>query len=95
MTNTPDVVTGALVGNGPLRMFIALRILRAWNHGTEGFHALVVTTVNDWIDGGMKGPVPWPDSPFFAEWARGLGYSNVDGFVGFRFLAHIEDGGAR
>lgn len=69
--------------NGPLRMYIALQILRAWHYGTQGYGAVVVETVFQWIDGGMKGPVPWPDSPFFARWAESRGYSNVDGAVGF------------
>lgn len=75
--------------NTPLRMFIALRLLRAWNSGTEGFDSTVVITVNKWIDDGMKGPVPWPNSPFFAEWAEANGYSNVRGNVGFRFKVKV------
>jgi len=71
--------------NQPLRMFIALQMLRAWNHGTAGYSADVVHTVHTWIDGGMTGPIPWPDNPFFAEWAVANGYSNISGFVGFRF----------
>ena len=71
--------------NGPLRMFIALNVLRAWHYGTEGFDATVVRTIWDWIDGGMDGPVPWPNSPFFTEWAERTGYSNVDGSIGWRF----------
>lgn len=73
--------------NGPLRMFIALRMLRAWNNGTEGYCGEVRMIVNDWIDGGMKGPIPWPNNPFFAQWAARVGYENIDGNVGFRFLS--------
>ena len=69
--------------NGPLRMFIALRILRAWNSGTAGFSEIVVKTINDWIDGKMEGPVPWPDDPFFTEWALQAGFSKVGEAVGF------------
>lgn len=69
--------------NTPIRMWIALKMLRAWNHGTEGFEALTVMTVNEWIDGGMNGPIPWPNSPFFAEWAKNNGLSNCNGSVGF------------
>ena len=75
--------------NGPLRMYIALQALRAWNSGTEGFEALTVSTINQWLDDGMKGPIPWPDSPFFAEWAEKRGYANVGGNIGFRFTAEL------
>jgi hypothetical protein len=68
----------------PLRMSIALRILRAWNSGTAGFDGQVVLTIHKWIDAGMNGPIPFPDNPFFSEWAQENGFSNVDGFVGFR-----------
>jgi len=73
--------------NAPLRMHIALKILRAWNHsGTAGYDALVVADINAWIDGGMQGPVPWPDSPFFAKWAAENGYAKIGGkYVGFKF----------
>lgn len=75
--------------NVPLRMYIALKILRAWNGGTAGFNAVVVAVVNGWFDGGMKGPVPWPDSPFFAQWAEVNGLSKVGGYVGFTFSGDI------
>lgn len=38
----------------------------------------------------MNGPIPWPDNPFFTEWATENGFSNVGGFVGFRF--QVEKG---
>jgi len=69
--------------NTPLRMYIALRLLRAWNSGTAGFSADVVMIVNRWIDEGMKGPIPWPDNPFFEEWAEANGFVNIRGHVGF------------
>jgi len=75
--------------NVPLRMHIALRLLRAWNDGTAGYSADVVHVVNEWLDGGMKGPIPWPDNPFFAEWAQQNGYCNIGGAVGFRFFARM------
>lgn len=75
--------------NGPIRMFIALRMLRAWNNGSAGFDGIVVKTVHDWIDGKMQGPVPWPESPFFAEWAEKNGFSKVGDSVGFRFKAEL------
>jgi len=71
--------------NAPIRMYIALRILTAWNNGSAGYSLIVVSTVNKWFEDGMVGPVPWPDSRFFEEWAKDLGYANVDGYVGFRF----------
>jgi hypothetical protein len=76
--------------NTPLRMYIALRMLRAWNNGNEGYSADVVMTVHDWIDGGMEGPIPWPSSPFFAEWATHSGYAKVnDRYVGFAFTVDV------
>lgn len=75
--------------NTPLRMYIALKLLRAWNSGTAGYSADVVLTVNEWIDGDMKGPIPWPDNPFFAEWATQHGFSKVAGSVGFVFTAKL------
>lgn len=73
--------------NVPIRMFIALKILRAWHSGTAGYDALVVLGVREWIDNGMKGPVPWPNSPFFNEWAEQNGFSRVGDYVGFKFMA--------
>lgn len=73
--------------NTPLRMYIAIQILRAWNNGTVGYHAEVVSTVNDWIDSGMVGPIPFPRSPFFADWAEKQGFANVDGAIG---LGRVE-----
>ncbi len=81
---TLEAERDAAVKNGPLRMYLALQMLRAWNSGTQGFEALTVSTVNKWIDDGMSGPIPWPESPFFAEWAEKRGFSNIDGYVGFR-----------
>lgn len=70
--------------NVPLRMHIALKVLRAWNHGTAGYNSHVVGVVNEWIDNGQNGPVPWPDEPFFAEWAEENGFSRIDDYIGFR-----------
>jgi hypothetical protein len=78
-------------------MFIALRVLRAWNSGTAGYSGITVKTINDWIDGKMEGPVPWPNDPFFEEWAQKNGFSEVDGYIGFRLHANLSPmlGGAR
>lgn len=78
--------------NTPLRMFIALRLMRAWNNGTEGFDGLLVKTINDWIDAGMCGPIPWIENPFFAEWAKANGYSRVGNSIGFRMEMKLADG---
>lgn len=75
--------------NVPLRMHIALKILRAWNSGTAGYDGEVVVTVNKWSDEGMNGPIPFPNSPFFAEWAEDNGYSKVGEYVGFKFTAFL------
>ena len=77
--------------NVPIRMYLALKILRAWNSGTEGFCSAAVATINAWLDSGMKGPLPWPDSPFFTEWAEHNGLSNVGGYVGFKFQMNLID----
>lgn len=78
--------------NTPIRMYIALQVLRAWNNGTAGFSARVVVVLNEWIDGGMKGPVPWPDDPFFAEWAAKRGFSKIGDSIGFTFTADLTCG---
>ncbi len=79
--------------NVPLRMYIALKILMAWHSGTAGYDAVVVISIREWFDGGMKGPVPWPDSPFFAEWAEVNGFQKIGEYVGFRFdVALVQDG---
>lgn len=76
--------------NTPLRMYIALKMLRAWNGGSSGFDGNVVMTVNKWIDSGMRGPIQWPDSPFFDEWAKANGLSRIDGrFVGFKVSVQV------
>jgi hypothetical protein len=80
-------------GNTPLRMWIALKLMRAWNNGTSGWDGQVVHIVNVWIDGGMTGPIPWPDgNPFFDEWAAQKGFSRVENSIGFRFSATLTGG---
>lgn len=74
--------------NTPLRMRFALPMLRSWS-GFPDYDPFVVRAVHRWIDGGMKGPVPFPKSTFFKEWAKRQGWANVDGFVGYRFEAAI------
>lgn len=61
----------------------ALSMLRRFNMAGN-FDSSVVMTVREWIDAGMNGPVPWPDSPFFADWAYKQGWENIKGFVGLR-----------
>ena len=76
-----------------MRRAFALKILRAWSgyRGSEGWNGGVVADVVAWIDAGMAGPVPWPRSPFFTEWAKEQGWENVDGFVGFRFTVKLNN----
>ena len=76
--------------NGPLRMYIALRLLRAWGPGTAGFSVALVDAVHGWIDLGMEGPIPWPDDPFFAAWADERGFHKVGSAIGFRFQGVIS-----
>jgi hypothetical protein len=78
--------------NVPIRSYIALKILRAWNHGTAGFETEVIRVINGWFDSGMKGPIPWPDSPFFSEWAQQVGLSKVGQYVGYKFDAALLEG---
>ena len=79
--------------NIPLRMLIALRILRAWNSGTAGFNGSVVSVIHKWIDDGQIGqigPIPWIESPSFAEWAEQNGYSKTnEGFIGITLRMEI------
>jgi hypothetical protein len=80
--------------NTPLRMWIALKLLRAWNNGTAGWDGEVVYIVNVWIDLGMRSPIPWPEgNPFFDEWAAKEGFSKVENSIGFRLNAQIAGNG--
>jgi hypothetical protein len=52
----------------------------------------VVIIVNDWIDSGMKGPIPWPSgNPFFDRWAKENGFDNCEGFVGFKLQMKLGE----
>ena len=73
-------------GNTIMRMRFALLMLRQYST-TKDFDGLVRHIVCRWIDGGMKGSVPWPDSAFFAQWAAEKGWTNINGNVGFGFAA--------
>ncbi len=77
--------------NLPLRTYIALKILRAWNSGTAGFDGNVVVTINDWIDKGRQGPIPWPGGAFFEDWAEKNGLSQVGPYIGFKFTATLKE----
>ena len=74
--------------NTPIRMYIALKMLRKWE--LASFDGGVVVILKDWIDSGMKGPIPFPQSPFFEEWATENGLSNIEGFVGFLIKMEME-----
>jgi hypothetical protein len=78
----------AASGQAAMRMRFALLILREWALG-KCYHAGAMIAIRDWIDGGMDGPVPWPGGAFFEEWAEKQGFSNVDGFVGFRVTVQL------
>ncbi|MGE0719559.1 MAG: hypothetical protein AB7P02_29220 [Alphaproteobacteria bacterium] len=64
-----------------LRRGWALEIVREFGVASRSFHAFVSADMARWIDGGAVGCIPWPSSPFFHEWARDKGYSNVDSQV--------------
>lgn len=67
-----------------INMYIALRVLHAWHSGTAGYCAESVLIVNDWIARGMEGPIPFPKSPYFAEWAEQNGFADIDGGIALR-----------
>lgn len=67
-----------------MRMYLALKMLRDW-HKKNRYDSPVVATVYAWIDKGMNGPLPWPDEPFFDDWAQDHHIINVGGFVVFQF----------
>lgn len=89
-TTQPEGTDVGTDPNTPLRMDLALKLLRAWGMGQD-YNAGVVMTVRDWIDGGMRGPIPWPGGAFFDGWAARQGLSNVDGFVGLKITMQIVE----
>lgn len=76
-------------GSKIMRLRIALQIIREFGGFGNGFHGGVMATMTKWMDDGMDGPVPWPESVFFDTWATTKGMSNVDGFVGYRLTMRI------
>jgi hypothetical protein len=77
-------------GSKIMRLRIALKIIREFGGFGQGFHGGVMATMCEWMDAGMDGPVPWPESVFFDTWAKGQGMSKVDGFVGYRMTAKLK-----
>lgn len=68
--------------NNAARYRFALKMLSAWS-GREGqYDGEVVGVVSEWVKAGMIGPVPWPSNPFFEQWAKQQGWSNIGGYVG-------------
>lgn len=65
-----------------LHLQVALCILRAWGGAGEPRAAGVLGVVHGWIDGGMEGPVPWPEDPAFRAWAARQGLGEVGGHIG-------------
>jgi hypothetical protein len=78
-------------GSKIMRLRIALQIIREFGMDIS-FHGGVMFTVREWIDAGMEGPVPWPESVFFDTWAKSQGMSKVDGAVGYRLTATMLPG---
>ncbi len=69
-------------GHCLLRLQVVVLVLRAWS-GSGGLRSAAVTqALEGWIDGGMTGPVPWPDEPAFAHWAARHGLGQVRGSIG-------------
>lgn len=85
----------AAQGSIIMRLQIALKIIREFGGFGQGFHAGVMLTMAKWMDAGMDGPIPWPESVFFDTWAAAQGMSNVDGFVGYRLTARMVRRDAR
>ena len=79
----------AEAGSRIMRLRIAMKIIREFGGFGNGFHAGVMMTMTRWMDAGMDGPVPWPESVFFDTWATAQGMSNVDGFVGYRLTVNL------
>ncbi len=78
--NWQEIAT--LQGYRLLRLQVAVLVLRAWS-GSGGLRSAAVTqTLEGWIDGGMNGPVPWPDDAAFAHWAARQGLGQVRGSIG-------------
>ncbi len=86
---TPNPTAPAVDPNTPLRMHLALKMLRAWAMG-ENFHGGVVSTIRDWLDNDKVGPIPWPGGAIFERWAAREGLANVDGYVGLRVTMEID-----
>ena len=76
-------------GSKIMRLRIALKIIREFGGFGNSFHGGVMHTMTKWMDAGMDGPVPWPESVFFDTWATAQGMSNVDGFVGYRLTVNL------
>jgi len=85
----------AEAGSRIMRLRIAMKIVREFGGFGNGFHAGVMHAMTKWMDAGMDGPVPWPESVFFDTWAAAQGMSNVDGFVGYRLTAKMVKSDAR
>jgi hypothetical protein len=77
----------AKCGQHAMRMRFALLILREWS--IKHWSSNITMTVQEWIDAGMSGPIPWPGGAFFEEWAEEQGWTNIDGFIGIRVTAKL------
>lgn len=77
-------------GSKIMRLRIALQIIREFGGFGQGFHGGVMATMAEWMDDGMDGPLPWPESVFFDTWAKSQGMSNVDECVGYRLTVKLR-----
>jgi hypothetical protein len=65
----------------PMRARIALLVLHTFG-GSPALQRTVVAAIHDWIDAGMRGPVPFPrGSVAFATWAEANGLVDDRGFI--------------
>lgn len=69
-----------------MRFRVALLILRAWGSAGEQ-QGGVTAVIHRWIDGGMEGPVPWPDDTAFGRWAARNGLGRDNGHISHWFAA--------
>ena len=81
-------------GTKLIRQDIALRMVSAFCDIGHGYNSTVAGVLEAWIDGGMDGGVPYPECPFFKQWADQQGLSNCDGFVGYILTMDITPKGS-
>ena len=67
------------------QMRAVLSMLRAFGLARDG--EAVGAAISAWVEGGMDGPLRWPDCPGFDDWAAAHGLACVDGRVSVALAA--------